>query len=273
MERFRVGILIAVIAASVWGARAAEGPLRLVYGAAVFPEDALAGVPACTAAEAAAPRPGTLDDAVGLLAACAAGLSQRYGLDVRAAKGVLENGEDRSDGMGILLQVPASLPKGSRILVDLSYAVRERRNRMLLGFPAGVWSGSLEGGTQTPPQGAPSVPVWLDGRSLKLEAKLTKMDLHGNLHAVLFDKDDNELELVLPAAPAQGGRIVAVFVKSSDEELGPWPVETIEAHSPGALGGLAASIAIPAELDARLRPAVQRLLSELRRLGSAAVRP
>jgi len=251
-----------------------------VLGAGVRPrlcaaEDALSGVPACVAAESssASARPATLDAAVGLLAPCAAGLSRRYGLDVRAAKGVLENGEDRGEVMGILLQVPASIPKGSRVLVDLSYAVRERRSGMLLGFPAGVWSGRLEGETQMPSQGEPGVPVWLDGRSLKLDAKLTRIDLHGDLHAVLFDQGDNEMELVAPAAATPRGRTMVTFVKSSDDELGPWPVETIAAHSPGALGGLAASIAIPAELDARLRPAVQRLLSELRRRGSVAVRP
>ena len=249
-----------------------------VLGAGVRPslcaaEDALSGVPACVAAEAAYPLPGTLDDAVTSVAPCAAGLSQRYGLDVSAAQGVLGNRNGRGEVMGILLQVPASVPKGNRVLMDLSYAIRDLRNGILLGFPAGVWSGSLEGGTQTPPQGVPGVPVWLDGRSLKFEAKLTKMGLHGDLHAVLFDKDDNEAEFVVLAAATPRGRIMAAFVKSSDEELGPWPVESIEAGSPGALGGLAASIAIPAELDARLRPAVQGLLSELRRLSSAAVRP
>ncbi len=250
----------------------------VILGAAVQPgrgavEDALSGVPACAAAESSPARPATLDAAVGSLAPCAAGLSQRYGLDVAAAQGVLGNRDGRGEVMGILLQVPASVPRGSRVLVDLSYAIRDLRNGILLGFPAGVWSGSLEGGTQTPSQGSPGVPVWLDSRSLKLEAKLTKMDLHGDLHAVLFDKDDNEAEFVVPAAAMLRGRTMATFVKSSDEELGPWPVESIEAHSPGALGGLAASVAIPAELDARLRPAVQSLLSELRRLGSAAVRP
>ena len=255
------------------GPCAAEGQELVIYGVAQRVNDALSGVPACVAAEAAYPLPGTLDDAVTSMAPCAVGLSQRYGLDVRAAKGALGTSDGQGETMGILLQVPARLPKGSRVLLDLSYAIRERRHGMLLGRPAAVWSGRLDGGWQTPAPGAAGVPTWMDGPSLRLEVRLTKVDIRGDIHAVLFDKEDNELELALSAGPEQGGRIMAVFVKSSDEELGPWPVESIEAGSPGALGRMASAVAIPAELDAGLRRRVQGLFGELRELATAQVRP
>ena len=127
---------------------AAEARERMIYGIPQNPQDAFAGVPACSSVDAMMFRAFTLDEAVDFLKPCADGLSQRYGLPVTIEQGPVGVDGCRSTTPGIIVHVPATINPGNHILMDLSYSLREKRNAKLLGFPAGIVSGTLYGRTK-----------------------------------------------------------------------------------------------------------------------------
>jgi hypothetical protein len=226
------------------------------------------GTPACAIVDAALTRAPGIDEAVSSLSSCMQALSQRYTVAVKAHKGTVGVDGGRGQAVGILIQVPAEIQKGNSVLMDLSYSISEQRKGKLLGFPAGVWSGDLDGPLGLSAQGPSSIPAWLDRKSLRLDPKLTKIRMGGELHAILFDKDDNEVEFIVPGGQTAQTRTTATFVKADDEEAGPFAVESLEAGSPGALGDLASRVAVPAELEPGLRQAVQDLWGSLKALGT-----
>lgn len=223
-------------------------------------QDAFAGGSACSVADARPVQAFSREEAVRALAPCLRELSQRYGVAVSAEPGAVGVNGGRDEAPGILIRVPAEIRPDCHVLMDLSYAVREQRQGRLLGWPAGVWSGSLDGPEPVSAEGLAGIPAWLDRTSLRLDAKLTQARLGGDLHAIFFDKDDNEVELSLPAA---GAEAVVTFVKSTDEESGPYKAASLDAGEPGALRRTLASVPIPAELDASIRKAVQDLFDRL----------
>ena len=79
---------------------------------------------------------------------------------------------------------------------------------------------------------------------------------------ILFDKDDNEVELSAAAA-APGAEAVVTFTKSTDEELGPYPVGSLDAADPGALKRALVSVPAPSGLDAAVLKAVRDLFERL----------
>jgi hypothetical protein len=244
------------------GRLAAATPEPVSHAVAPQRQDVFAGGPACVLVDARPPQAGGIDEAVGALAPCMRELSRRYGVPVSAEKGAVGIDGGRGEAPGILIRVPAVIRKDCHILMDLSYSIREQRKGRLLGMPAGVWSGSLDAQVPVSAESSAGMPAWLDGPSLKMDAKLTKTGLEGDLHVVLFDKDDNEVELSLPAA-AQGAEAVVTFTKATDEELGPYKVASLDAANPGALKRTVAAVPIPAGLDVSLRKAVRDLFYSL----------
>jgi len=240
----------------------AAGPQRVIYGVPQRPQDAFADTAGCTDVDAMFLRAFSLDEALRFLQPCVQGLSQRYGLPVAAEKGVVGVDGGRGEAWGILIRVPASLKPGNRILMDLSYSIRERRQGRLLGFPAAVISGSLDGRVPVTPQGFTGVPSWLDRRSLRLDPKLTRFGLAGDLHVVLFDQDDDQVEFTSPAVKTPDAMVS--FTRSSDEEAGPYGVAAIESVSPGELARLVADVPVPEQLGASLRRSVAEFLASLR---------
>ncbi|MCX5797402.1 MAG: hypothetical protein NTY77_18075 [Elusimicrobia bacterium] len=223
-------------------------------------QDAFSGAPACSVTDARPVRAFDREEAVRALAPCMRELAQRYGVAVSAEPGAVGVDGGRAEAPGILIRVPAEIRPGCHVLMDLSFAVRERRQGRLLGWPAGVWSGSLAGPEPVSAEGLAGMPAWLDRPSLRLDAKLTQARLGCDVHVILFDKDDNEVELSLPAP---GAEAVVTFVRSTDEESGPYKAASLDAGEPGALRRTLASVPIPAELDASIRKAVQDLFGRL----------
>jgi hypothetical protein len=260
MVRISVAHLIVVLSCAGWLAAAPQE--RVIYGVAQRPQDVFLGDAACAVVDAQPARAVSIEEAVRALAPCMQGLSQRYGVAVSAEKGFVSADGGLSETPGVLIRVPAEIRKDCHILMDLSYSIRERRGGRLFGSPAGVWSGSLERQEPVSAAGSAGLPAWLDGPSLKIDAKLTKLRLGGGLQVALFDKDDNEVELSLPAA-APGTEAVVTFTQSTDEELGPYKVASFDSADPGALKRVLASVPIPAELDASIRKAVRDLFSHL----------
>ena len=123
----------------------AEKQDRIIYGVPQHANDAFAGVPACSNLDAQFLRAFTIDEAVSFLKPCADGLSQRYGLPVTAEKGSVTLDGTSTIVPGIVIHVPAAIKSDNHILMDLSYAIREQRRGQLLGFRAGVVSGSVVG--------------------------------------------------------------------------------------------------------------------------------
>jgi hypothetical protein len=235
---------------------------RVIYGVVQQRQDAFAGDPACSVVDALPIRAFGRDEAVRALAPCMRELSQRYGVVVRAESGAVGMDGGRDEAPGILIHVPAEIKKDCPILMDLSYSIREQRKGRLLGWPAGVWSGSLDGQEPVASSGSVGIPAWIDRPSLKMDAKLTKKRVGGDLHVILFDKDDNEVELSLPAV-APGAEAAVTFIKSTDEEFGPYKVASLDAAGSGALRRALASVPIPAGFGSSLRKAVQDLFDHL----------
>jgi hypothetical protein len=122
---------------------ASEAPERTIYGTTQRPQDAFAGLPACSGVDAQTVQTYSLDEAVDALKPCADALSQRYGLPVTVEAGSVGVDGCRSTASGILFRVPATIDPSSHILMDLSYSIREARHSELLGLPAGIVSGSI----------------------------------------------------------------------------------------------------------------------------------
>ena len=120
---------------------AAEPHERVIYGVPHKVQDAFSGVAACSILDARFFRALSLDEAVQSLESCAQGLSQRYGLPVTAEQGLVGVDGGRKAVLGIIIHVPATIQPGNHILMDLSYAIRDQRHSILLGFPAGIVSG------------------------------------------------------------------------------------------------------------------------------------
>jgi hypothetical protein len=240
----------------------AEGPQRMLYGIPQKPQDAFAGAAGCDRLDAMFMRAFSLDEAVRFLQPCAQGLSQRYGLPVTAEKGAVGVDGSRGEALGIQLRVPASIKPGNHILMDLSYSLRELRQGRLLGFPAAVISGSLDGRPAVSPQSFTGIPSWLDRKSLRIEPRMTRFDLAGELHVVLFDKDDGQVEFTRPAVKSPDAMVS--FTRSTDEEAGPYSAAAIESVSPGELARLVAGVAVPEQLDASLRRSVAEFFASLR---------
>ncbi len=261
MGRISSGQLIIVLFCASRLAVAAT-PERVILGVVPQRQDVFAGGSACVVADALPIRAFGRDEAVRALGPCMQELSQRYGVAVSAEPGVVGINGGRDEVPGILIHVPGEIKIDCHILMDLSYSIRERREGRLLGWPAGVWSGRVDGQEPVSAEGSAGIPAWLDGPSLRMDAKLTKARLGGDLHVILFDKDDNEVDLFVPSVPP-GAEAVVTFVKSTDEELGPYRVGSLDAASPGALRRIVAPIPIPAELDAFIRRAVRDLFGRL----------
>jgi len=258
----RISVIHLSIVLSCAGPLAAAAQERVVSGAMPQRQDAFAGGSACAVAEAQPIRAFGLEEAVRALAPCLRELSQRYGVAVSAEKGDVGVDGGRGVAPGLLIRVPAEIRKDCHVLMDLSYAIREKRRGLLLGWPAGVWSGSLDEPGPVSAESVAGIPAWLDGPSLKLDAKLTKAGREGGLRVVLFDKDDNEVELSAAAA-APGAEAVVTFTKSTDEELGPYPVGSLDAADPGALKRALVSVPAPSGLDAAVLKAVRDLFERL----------
>ena len=240
----------------------AEGPQRMIYGIPQKPQDAFSGAAGCASLDAMFLRAFSIDEAVRFIQPCAQGLSQRYGLPVTAEKGVVGVDGGSGEALGIQIRVPASIKPGNHILMDLSYTLRELRKGRLLGFPAAVISGSLDVRAAVSPQSFSGIPSWLDHQSLRLDSKLTRFGLAGELHVVLFDKDDDQVEFTRPAVKTPDALVS--FTRSTDEEAGPYSAAAIESVNPGQLAGLVSGIAVPEQLDASLRRSVAELFASLR---------
>jgi hypothetical protein len=264
MKRLVVWMSVAhlIVVLCCAGRLAVAAQESVIYGVVQQRQDALAGGTACAVVDAQSTRAVDLDAAVRALGPCMQDLSQRYGVTVNAVKGAVGVDGGRSTAAGILIQVPAEIRKDCHVLMDLSYSVREKRKGLLFGLPAGVWSGALEPQDSLSAESVAAIPAWLDGASLKLDTKLTKLRQGVELRVVLFDKDDNEVELT-SAAAAPSGEASVTFTKATDEELGPYKAAGLDAAAPGALRRTLSAVPIPAELDAHLRKAVQGLFERL----------
>ncbi len=215
------------------------------------PTDAFAGLPACAVVDAVTIRAYRLAEAVDVLQPCLKALSQRYAVEIAAAPGLVA----RPDGqaLGLRLSVQGVTFIGNNVREDIAYAIDGLRRGRLLGFPASV---------ETPftAKGVSAAPAWVDAASLRIEPKQTVVSgVEGGLRVVLFDKDDNQVEFLLPPAPhADASFATVTFTKADDSEVGPLPLGSV------ALGRLVSGVAIPSQLDPRARAAVQGLFDALR---------
>jgi hypothetical protein len=123
---------------------AAEKKTAVIYGVPTQYQDAFAGIPACNEIDAMLLRAFSLDEAVASLAPCMQGLSERYSIAVSAEKGAVGVNGGLDLVAGIVIHVPAEIQSGNHILMDLSYAIREKRHGKILGFPASVVSGTYD---------------------------------------------------------------------------------------------------------------------------------
>ena len=260
MKTIGTGLILAML---FGGGSPTAAQERVILGVVQRVQDAFAGDTACAVADAQPLQAFAPEEAVRALSPCAQALSRRYGVEVRAELGMvgIDGGRDKTPG--ILIRVPGEIDKGCHILMDLSFAIREKRKGRLLGQPAGVWSGDLIEPAPVTAESIPGVPVWLDGPSLRADAKLTKTHMGTQLHVALFDKDDNEVEFDIPATGSAGEAMVT-FTKATDEELGPYKVASLESAAPGALKATVASATLPAELEPATLKTVREFLAQLR---------
>jgi hypothetical protein len=258
----RMSAVSLIVGLSCAGRIAAAAQQSVIYGVVQQRQDVFSGSSACALVDAQPSQASGIEAVVTALAPCMQELSRRYKVAVSAVKGDVGVDGGRSKAQGVLIQVPADIGRDCHILMDLSYSIREKRKGLLLGLPAGVWSGSLETPAPTLTVSLIRIPAWLDGESLRADAKSIKADVDGGLHAAFFDKDDNEVELTAAAA-APAGEASVTFTKATDDELGPYRVAILEAAQPGALKRILSAVPLPAGLDVSTRKAVQGFIASL----------